>query len=314
MAEGRMLKKVVSESQKLPQLKTDSARLLWTWILPYLDIEGRFFADPNLVKGKVVPRLNTFNPENITEYLNDMARVGLIILYEIDGEKYLQFRNFKELQNLRDDREAKSKIPAPKVPKKSVTPGVLQESAGNTPTEFNLIKDNIKQSLNKASISNKSLPNDSISIITKSPINNSISISDSNADNNSISILLKKEFGEDVDVNFYLENYINEKIREPFKYLQKILRNEDGKIRRIKKPLEKSIPIPEGYQIVLDSSSKNCSKCHNPMTRISKERTDEILLFCEYCGSMEAEKINLKLIHQVMQEAKKTINEQKTIN
>ena len=50
------------------------------------------------------------------------------------------------------------------------------------------------------------------------------------------------------------------------------------------------------------------------MIRISKERTDEVLLFCEYCGSMEAEKINLKLIHQVMQEAKKTINEQKTIN
>jgi len=145
-----------------------------------------------------------------------------------------------------------------------------------------------------------------------SPVN--ISISDSNTSNNSISILLRKEFGEDVDVNFYLENYITDKIREPLKYLQKVLRNEDGKIRRIKKPLEKSIPIPEGYQIILDSSSKICSKCHNPMTRISKERTDEVLLFCEYCGSMEAEKINLKLIHQVMQEAKKTINEQKTIN
>ena len=89
MAEGRMLKRAVSDSKKLPELKTDAARLLWTWILPYLDVEGRYYADPDVIKGKVVPRIKTFTPENVAEYLRDMDSVNLIILYEIDGEKYL---------------------------------------------------------------------------------------------------------------------------------------------------------------------------------------------------------------------------------
>lgn len=127
MAKGRMLEKVVSDSKRLPKLKTDSARLLWTWILPYLDIEGRCLADPDMIKGKIVPRLKTFTPENITEYLEDMADVGLIILYEIDEEKYLQFRNFQKFQTLREDREGKSKLPPP--PK-------LQQNSGGTPTEL----------------------------------------------------------------------------------------------------------------------------------------------------------------------------------
>lgn len=124
MAEGRMLKKNISDSRRLAELKTDSARLLWTWILPYLDVEGRYYADPELVRGKVVPRLKSFTTAKIWEYLQDMHRVGLITLYEADGEKYLQFRNFHEFQNLRPGRESGSKIPPP---------GELPENSGSDP-------------------------------------------------------------------------------------------------------------------------------------------------------------------------------------
>ncbi len=141
MADGRMLKKVVSESKRLPKLKTDSARLLWTWILPYLDIEGRCLASPDIIKGKVVPRIKSFDETNIELYLIDMHDVGLITLYEVDGEKYLQFRNFRELQNLRESKEAKSKIPPP--PKDSPTPGPIPDPDGNTHLQFNLIKGNL---------------------------------------------------------------------------------------------------------------------------------------------------------------------------
>ena len=126
MADGRMLKRAVSDSKKLSELKTDSARLLWTWILPYLDIEGRYFADPDLIKGKIVPRLKTFTPDLISGYLEDMNRVGLIQLYESDGEKYLQFRNFHLFQKLRKDKEAESKIP---------TPDLLPTYSGLTPPQ-----------------------------------------------------------------------------------------------------------------------------------------------------------------------------------
>lgn len=153
MADGRMLKRAISDSKKLSELKTDSARLLWTWILPYLDIEGRYFADPDMIKGKVVPRLKTFTPENISEYLSDMNNIGLITLYESDGEKYLQFRNFKEFQNLRESKEAKSKIPSPKqIPDKGGS------STGVIP--HNLIKENlIKEKLREVPEQSRTVDN-----------------------------------------------------------------------------------------------------------------------------------------------------------
>lgn len=132
MAEGRMLKRAVSDSRRLSELKTDSARLLWTWILPYLDIEGRYFADPDLIKGKIVPRLKTFTIDLISGYLKDMNRVGLIQLYESDGEKYLQFRNFHLFQKLRKDKEAESKIP---------TPDLLPTYSGLTPPQEKIRED-----------------------------------------------------------------------------------------------------------------------------------------------------------------------------
>lgn len=134
-----MLKKLISTSQKLAKLKTDSARLLYTWLVPHLDIEGRFSADPCIVKGYVVPRLK-MTPRKIAEYLEDMAKNGLIILYEIDGDKFLQLKKFKNFQTLREDRESKSQIPAP--PRDAITtPGARQEHASTSKVNESKVKE-----------------------------------------------------------------------------------------------------------------------------------------------------------------------------
>ena len=155
MAEGRMLKKKVSTSKKLMELKTDSARLLWTWLLPHLDVEGKFSADPDIVKGSVVPRLKHFTSAKVEEYLLDMAENGLIVIYEVNGDRYLKFNKFEENQTLRTDREAKSSIPdpvdnviTPEVPPDSsvVTPGVPTDNAVVTPPQDKISKDKIKLS------------------------------------------------------------------------------------------------------------------------------------------------------------------------
>jgi len=133
MPEGRMLKKQISISKTLPELKSDSARLLYTWLIPHLDVEGRFSADPDVVKGHVVPRLK-MTKKKIWDYLQDMAEKGLIILYEADGDYYLEFTVFEKHQIIRKDREADSKIPSPKegsiiTPNNSwSTPGELQHN------------------------------------------------------------------------------------------------------------------------------------------------------------------------------------------
>ena len=148
MATGRMLKRNISESRRLSELKTDSARLLWTWIIPYLDADGRFFASATMIKGKVVPRLATFTLRNIPRYLKDMADVGLITLYEVDGEKILEYRKFSEFQKIIKDREARSLPASPggkELPIKSrPTPDKVVTKSGEH--KSNLIESNLIES------------------------------------------------------------------------------------------------------------------------------------------------------------------------
>jgi hypothetical protein len=127
MAEGRMLKKLISTSKKLANLKTDSARLLYTWLIPHVDIKGRFSGEPDIVKGYIVPRLKTMDCDKIEAYLTDMAENDLIILYGINGDKYLEIVKFNEFQSLRKDRESPSRIPDhDQLQTNSIpTPGVL---------------------------------------------------------------------------------------------------------------------------------------------------------------------------------------------
>lgn len=138
MAEGRMLKKVICESPRLAALKSDTHRLIYTWIIPFLDIEGRHSADPRIVKSHVAPILNHISHRIIRNSLADMAVNNLITLYCIDGKEYLELHNFKKHQNLRDDREKKSDIPPS-------TPGAIQEYSRRTPAQGKLREVNLSK-------------------------------------------------------------------------------------------------------------------------------------------------------------------------
>jgi len=113
MPVGRMLLKRISDSKKLPALKTDGARLLYTWLLAHLNVEGCFSACPTVIKGKVFTRLKT-TPHSIAAYLDDMEENDLIVRYEADGDVFLLVPDFVEKQpNLRSEREGKNEIPSP---------------------------------------------------------------------------------------------------------------------------------------------------------------------------------------------------------
>jgi len=142
MAEGRMLKRVISESKKLGKLKSDSARLLYTWLIPWLDVEGRHSADIEIIKGHIFPKVKSMSLRKISSLIDILNDAKLIILYSVNGENYLQFTKFNELQSIRRDRESDSKIPAPS--KGSIiTPGVIQEDA--TIREVNISKEKLNK-------------------------------------------------------------------------------------------------------------------------------------------------------------------------
>lgn len=143
MAEGRMLSKRISRSNKVAALKSDTARLIYTWLIPYLDVEGRMEANCSLLKADLAPLLKHITVPLLQRTLTELNDIGLIILYTIGDKQYLELTQFNEHQkNLRKDREAKSKIPVP-------PPAELRQSSGEAPAvvphKIKLREDNINR-------------------------------------------------------------------------------------------------------------------------------------------------------------------------
>jgi len=127
MPVGRVLLKSISVSKKLPKLKTDGARLLYTWLLAHVDVNGCYEADPGVIKSHIFTRLRK-SAKTVRQYLDDLERVGLIIRYEAKGDVYLIIPDFREKQpSLRPEREAKPTIPLPTPEQFQSKSGVNQE-------------------------------------------------------------------------------------------------------------------------------------------------------------------------------------------
>ena len=136
MADGRILSKRISKSDKVANLSSDTARMIYSWIIPYLDVDGPMEANTRLMKGEIAPLLDHITPEKIQEILIEFNSAGLIILYEVENKQYLQLIKFDENQpNLRKDREKKSIIPTPP-DKKKTTPAKLRQNSGEAPAEL----------------------------------------------------------------------------------------------------------------------------------------------------------------------------------
>ena len=141
MPEGRMLKKCISDSKSLGELRNDSVRLLYTWLIPHLDVEGRYSADPDLIKGHIFPKITTMTPNKIAGLLKELAEEKLVIIYKTNGESYLQLKKFHDYQKLDRNKEAASKIPPPNRGSSGTTP----DNSGITPEKSSTSKVKVKE-------------------------------------------------------------------------------------------------------------------------------------------------------------------------
>ncbi len=140
MASGRMLKKEISDSDKLGAVKTDRARVLWFMMLPHLDVAERLEANVRRIKGQITTML-PYSEKAIQVCLEQLHDSGLITLYKTSNKQYLEYTRFDDFQNLNPDREAESTIPPPN-PEDS---RVIQR----TPLNIKLSKDKLKVSKDK---------------------------------------------------------------------------------------------------------------------------------------------------------------------
>lgn len=123
MARGRMINQRLCRSRKYANLKLDRSRVLYVLMYTQTDCEGRLYADPDELKIDCCPYIKKYTVRKIAEAIIELADSGLISLYEIDGEPYIEFVDFNENQvGLRKEREAPSKIPDKVRSKSGVTP------------------------------------------------------------------------------------------------------------------------------------------------------------------------------------------------
>lgn len=106
---NRILKESIRTSKSVNAM-TDFQFRCWTYLLTYVDDYGRGSADAEILKGFVFPRLKRLRESDIEATLAELAGIGAIRLYEVDGEPFFCFPNWGNHQRI---QTKKSKFPEP---------------------------------------------------------------------------------------------------------------------------------------------------------------------------------------------------------
>lgn len=106
---NRLIKETIQTSRTVNSLTNFEFRV-FVYLITYADDFGRGSADPELLRGKVFTRLKGITESQIAEALHSLETEGMLDLYEVDGERYFQFRNWRKHQI---PRAKISKFPAP---------------------------------------------------------------------------------------------------------------------------------------------------------------------------------------------------------
>ena len=107
MARSRNIKPGFFMNDELAQIHP-LGRLLFIGLWTIADREGRLEDRPARIKAETLP----YDDCDVDKLLNDLARYGFIIRYEVDGVRYIQVANFTKHQNPHIKEKA-SEIPPP---------------------------------------------------------------------------------------------------------------------------------------------------------------------------------------------------------
>lgn len=112
----RLLWTGISDSKKMKAIKGTktfrlSCHLVYTWLLPWADDEGRMPGEPLKILANIVPN-EDFTLKEIEEILKELTRVNLIVWYEIENERFVQVLDWEKYQRVRKDRMKSSIYPS----------------------------------------------------------------------------------------------------------------------------------------------------------------------------------------------------------
>jgi len=133
MARNRLIKKEFFRDPKIGALPF-GCRLLFQALWIAADDTGHAIGDPRLIKGEAFPYDNDVTPETVSEWLALLSDGGMIVLYEVGGQKYLHIVNFLRHQTINKPSKFEYPKPIPAAPPEdsvSTTVG-LREHSGST--------------------------------------------------------------------------------------------------------------------------------------------------------------------------------------
>lgn len=106
-----MIHTTIWSSGQVSKLSVE-ARLLYIGTITLSDDDGRLKGNPAFLRSQIFP-YDDLTTDQVRKWLDEIVKIGLITVYNIDDDDYLYHPNWKEYQTLRADRKKESHIPSP---------------------------------------------------------------------------------------------------------------------------------------------------------------------------------------------------------
>lgn len=133
MARIRSVKPEFWSDQKLATRSRD-ARLLYIALWNFADEQARMVGDPRQVKGLCLPMDDDLGPKEIDALLDELADIGRVARYTVDGEHFLFLPHLAKHQRLDDNQESRYPEPPDDPAPPPHESGVSPEKSGEVQT------------------------------------------------------------------------------------------------------------------------------------------------------------------------------------
>lgn len=111
MAIARMLHKKISVSLQVNNMPIED-QLLFTWMIPHADDDGRLHGEANYIRSIVIP-FKKWTDKDVQEILINIAENGLIYYWQDRrGLKYIEFPKWLGHQKIAKIKYKPSELPA----------------------------------------------------------------------------------------------------------------------------------------------------------------------------------------------------------
>lgn len=111
-AEGRMIRKSISDSKGFASLSPEAA-VLFCMIIPHLDSYGKMNGGAGYVKDEVCPRVSYLTLELLPSLLAEISQKTNMKWFDVDGRMFIHSTKFlKNHQKLSTDKIGSDKLPS----------------------------------------------------------------------------------------------------------------------------------------------------------------------------------------------------------